>query len=101
MRWAGAAIDARDPALPDGLKPLGDHVKAPQQLARRLAQIGVIKREQAARLVALLKPGQRLVSRQGDLWRWDGFSIAADPPARAAPPPARQDRLADIAAQLQ
>src|SRR5262245_24965893 len=46
MRWAGAAIDASDPALPDGVKPLGDHVKAPQQLMRRLAQIGVIKRSE-------------------------------------------------------
>src|SRR5262249_49104086 len=89
MRWAGAAIDAADPALPDGVQALGDHVKAPKQLARRLAQIGVIKREQAARLAPMLKPGQRLVSREGDLWRWDGFSVAADapagPPARARP----------------
>src|SRR5262249_21790664 len=54
MRWAGAAIDASDPALPDGVKPLGDHVKAPQQLMRRLAQIGVIKREAAARPGPLL-----------------------------------------------
>src|SRR5438309_1381218 len=45
MRWAGASTDASDPALPDGVKPLGDHVNAPQQLRRRLAQIGVINRE--------------------------------------------------------
>src|SRR5258708_24595555 len=101
MRWVGAAIDASDPALPDGLKPLGDHVKAPQQLARRLAQIGVIKREQAARLVALLKPGQRLASRQGDLWRWDGFSIAADAPPGAARRLARKNRPPVIEAQLE
>ncbi|HET7253084.1 MAG TPA: chromosome segregation SMC family protein, partial [Xanthobacteraceae bacterium] len=70
MRWAGAAIDPTDPALPDGVEALGEHVKAPQELARRLAQIGVIGREQAAHLAAQLKPGQRLVSREGDLWRW-------------------------------
>src|SRR5262249_43631344 len=34
MRWAGAAIDAADPALPDGVQALGDHVKAPKELAR-------------------------------------------------------------------
>jgi chromosome segregation protein len=101
MRWAGAAIDASDPALPDGVKPLGDHVKAPQQLMRRLAQIGVIKREAAARLVPLLKPGQRLVSREGDLWRWDGFSVAADAPAGAARRLAGKNRLADIEAELE
>ncbi len=100
MRWAGAAIDAADPALPDGVEALGDHVKAPKQLARRLAQIGVIKREQAARLAPMLKPGQRLVSREGDLWRWDGFSVAADAPAGAARRLAGKNRLADIEAEL-
>jgi len=100
MRWAGAAIDAADPALPDGVQALGDHVKAPKQLARRLAQIGVIKREQAARLAPMLKPGQRLVSREGDLWRWDGFSVAADAPAGAARRLAGKNRLADIEAEL-
>src|SRR5437667_4224307 len=101
MRWAGASTDASDPALPDGVKPLGDHVNAPQQLRRRLAQIGVINREAAARLVPLLKPGQRLVSREGDLWRWDGFSVAADAPAGAARRLAGKNRLADIEAEFE
>ena len=100
MRWAGATIDAADPALPDGAEPLGDHVEAPQQLARRLAQIGVIKREQAERCIPLLKPGQRLVSREGDLWRWDGFSVAADAPAGAARRLAGKNRLAEIEAEI-
>src|SRR5947199_404541 len=101
MRWTGANIDASDPALPEGVKPLGDHVNAPQQLRRRLAQIGVINREAAARLVPLLKPGQRLVSREGDLWRWDGFSVAADAPAGAARRLAGKNRLADIEAEFE
>src|SRR5438132_806941 len=100
MRWAGAAIDAADPALPDGVHALGDHVKAPKELARRLAQIGVIKREEAARLAPMLKPGQRLVSREGDLWRWDGFAVAADAPAGAARRLAGKNRLAEIEAEL-
>ena len=28
-------------------------------------------------LQARLKPGQRLVSKDGDLWRWDGYSVQA------------------------
>src|SRR2546429_5109306 len=100
MRWAGAAIDAADPALQDGVHALGDHVKAPKELARRLAQIGVIKREEAARLAPMLKPGQRLVSREGDLWRWDGFSVAADAPAGAARRLAGKNRLAEIEAEI-
>jgi chromosome segregation protein len=100
MRWAGAALDAADPALPDGVEALSAYVKGPQQLARRLAQIGVIKRDQAARFVPLLKAGQRLVSREGDLWRWDGFSVAADAPAGAARRLAGKNRLAQIEAEI-
>ena len=100
MRWAGAAIDPTDPALPEGAEPLGAQVRAPQEMARRLAQIGVIAREDAPRLTPLLKPGQRLVSRDGDLWRWDGFSVAANAPTGAARRLAGKNRLADIEAEL-
>ena len=48
----------------------------------------------------LLKPGQRLVSRDGDLWRWDGFSVAANAPTGAARRLAGKNRLADIEAEL-
>ena len=44
------------------------------------AQIGVVARAEGAALAARLKPGQRLVSREGDLWRWDGFAAAAEAP---------------------
>jgi chromosome segregation protein len=101
MRWAGAAIDPADPALPDGVEPLSGHVAAPRALARRLAQIGVIDRADAPRLMLLLKPGQRLVSREGDLWRWDGFSVAANAPTGAARRLAGKNRLTDIEAELQ
>src|SRR5207244_3925744 len=74
---------------------------APKELARRLAQIGVIEREDANRLAPLLKPGQRLVSREGDLWRWDGFSVAANAPTGAARRLAGKNRLADIEAELE
>ncbi len=101
MRWAGAAVDPSDPILPDGVEALADHVEAPPELARRLAQIGVIARGDAARLVALIKPGQRLVSRDGDLWRWDGFAVAANAPTGAARRLAGKNRLADIEAELE
>ncbi len=60
----------RRPALPDGAEPLSKYVKAPAQLARWLSQIGVVERDAGVRLAAHLKTGQRLVSREGDLWRW-------------------------------
>jgi chromosome segregation protein len=101
MHWAGATVDPADPALPDGVDALGQHVKAPRELARRLAQIGVIARNDASRLVPMLKPGQRLVSRDGDLWRWDGFSVAANAPTGAGRRLAGKNRLADIEAELE
>jgi chromosome segregation protein len=101
IRWAGAEIDSSDPPLPDSVEPLAPHVTAPKELARRLKQIGVIERADAARLVPLLKPGQRLVSREGDLWRWDGFAVAANAPTGAARRLAGKNRLADIEAELQ
>jgi chromosome segregation protein len=100
MRWSGAAIDPSDPALPDGAEPLTKYVQAPQALARRLAQIGLVTREQAAALQPLLKTGQRLVSLDGDLWRWDGFAVASNAPTGAARRLAERNRLAEIEAEL-
>jgi chromosome segregation protein len=101
MRWAGADIDPGDPALPSNASPLSQFVTAPHELARRLAQIGVIERADASSLTPLLRPGQRLVSREGDLWRWDGFAVAANAPTGAARRLAGKNRLADIEAELQ
>ena len=100
MRWAGAEIDPTDPVLPDGAQPLSGFVRAPAELARRLAQIGVVERGDGPRLAALLKPGQRLVAREGDYWRWDGFAAAAHAPTGAARRLAERGRLAAIETEL-
>ncbi len=100
MRWSGATLDPADPALPEGVTALSQHVTAPPELARRLAQIGVIARADGPRLIALLKPGQRLVSLEGDLWRWDGFAADAHAPTGAARRLAERGRLADIDGEL-
>jgi chromosome segregation protein len=101
MHWAGAGPDAGDPALPEGVEPLAAHVTAPTELARRLAQIGIVPtRADGPRLAALLRPGQRLVSRDGDLWRWDGFAVAAHAPTGAARRLSERNRLADVEAEL-
>src|SRR6188508_855807 len=100
MRWMGATIDPSDPALPDGVQTLAQYVQAPTELSRRLAQIGVVERADGARLACLLKPGQRLVSRDGDLWRWDGFAADAHAPTGAARRLAQRSRLSDIDGEL-
>jgi chromosome segregation protein len=75
--WRKVADSTGDPALPDGATPLSQFVKAPEALGRRLAQIGVVDAGRGEDMQAALKPGQRLVSKEGDLWRWDGYSVRA------------------------
>ena len=101
MRWTNAGVSAADPALPEGVDPLAAHVEAPVELARRLAQIGVVPRERGAALVSQLKTGQRLVSLEGDVWRWDGFVAAAHAPTGAARRLAERARLVDIENELE
>jgi chromosome segregation protein len=100
MHWTEVTSEAGDPALPDGIEPLARYVKAPPQLARRLAQIGVVERDVGARLAGALKTGQRLVSTEGDLWRWDGFVAAAHAPTGAARRLAQRSRFAEIDGEL-
>jgi chromosome segregation protein len=101
MRWIGSAIDPADPSLPESIEKLADKVQAPAELARRLSQIGVVDRDTGNRLAGSLKPGQRLVSPEGDLWRWDGFAAAAHAPTGAARRLAERARFADIEGELQ
>jgi chromosome segregation protein len=83
--------------LPEGAPALANFVKAPTELARRLSAIGVVESAAAAaRLAPSLKAGQRLVSRDGGLWRWDGYTVAAGAPTAAATRLAQRNRLAEI-----
>jgi chromosome segregation protein len=93
--WALTSSEG-DPALPAGVSSLASLVQAPAPLARRLAQIGVVLRGEGESLRPLLNPGQRLVSKEGDLWRWDGFTQAAEAPTAAARRLAEKNRLEDL-----
>ncbi|MBJ7408462.1 MAG: chromosome segregation protein SMC, partial [Bradyrhizobium sp.] len=101
MRWTNVGHTEGDPELPEGAVPLSNHVQAPAELARRLAQIGVVPRERGAELVSQLKTGQRLVSPEGDVWRWDGFVAAAHAPTGAARRLAERARLVDSENELE
>jgi chromosome segregation protein len=101
MRWTNAGATAEDPHLPEGVECLANHVQAPSELARRLAQIGVVAKDRGAELVSQLKTGQRLVSLEGDVWRWDGFVTAAHAPTGAARRLAERARLVDIEHELE
>ncbi|WP_135504299.1 chromosome segregation SMC family protein [Roseovarius aestuariivivens] len=87
--------------LPDGVVALSAHVNVPGVLARRMSQIGLVDPDEGARLQPLLKPGQRLVSAEGDLWRWDGYRAwAEDAPSAAALRLQQLNRLEELKQQL-
>jgi chromosome segregation protein len=98
--WGGAA-QGSDPSLPSGCIPLCDVCDAPPELARRLAQCGVIESEsQATELQSQLQVGQRIISKTGGLWRWDGYVRRSDAPLSQAEQLEQRNRLDAAQAQL-
>lgn len=95
-RWGGSESAESDPALPERTEPLADHVEAPAALRRRLAQIGVVEEDDGSIALAI---GQRLVTRDGRLRRWDGF-VADDEGAAAAERLKRANRLEELRDRL-
>jgi chromosome segregation protein len=94
--WRENGSGEADPPLPGDAEPLIGKVRAPAALHRRLKQVGLVARADGPRLMRQLAVGQRLVSREGDLWRWDGLVMAAEAPTPAARRLAEKNRLADI-----
>jgi chromosome segregation protein len=98
--WSGRADAALARDLPASVAPLSRYVAAPPALALRLSMIGVVDEEQGARLASELSPGQRLVSRKGDLWRWDGFVSRAEAKTAAAIRLEQRNRLHQLEKDL-
>ncbi|MBT7942796.1 MAG: AAA family ATPase, partial [Alphaproteobacteria bacterium] len=85
-------------SLPEGCEPLSKYVSGPPALLRRLSQIGIVgSDEDGNRLLGRLDQGQRLVSREGGLWRWDGYTASSGAPTAAAQRLAQRNRLEDLA----
>jgi len=100
--WAVLPGYVRAQPLPDGVGALTAHVTVPAVLARRMAQVGLVAAEDGPRLQEALQPGQRLVSIEGDLWRWDGFRAAAeDAPSAAALRLQQLNRLVELKRDLE
>jgi len=94
--WRKLSALGSDPSLPAGAEPLARFVTGADLLSRRLAQIGVVDTETGDRLQAELKPGQRLVTKDGDLWRWDGYRIRAGAATAAAARLQERNRLESL-----
>ena len=100
VHWDDLGPLADLPALPAGATPLSQAVRVPGALARRIALIGVVAAEDGQRLQAQLLPGQRLVSKEGHLWRWDGYTAAADAQTAEAARLAQRNRLKDLESEI-
>ncbi|MEM8589244.1 MAG: chromosome segregation protein SMC [Pseudomonadota bacterium] len=88
-------------ALPESVQPLAAKVKAPAALSRCLAHVGLVDDAKAgASLAGALAPGQILVTRDGGLWRWDGYSAAEGAPTAVAVRLQQRNRLAELETEL-
>ncbi len=97
--WSGR--EPAPPVWPVGAQPLAPLVRVPSVLAARLAHVALVDRADGDRLQKGLPPGARLVSREGDLWRWDGFTARAEAPKPAAVRLEQRTRLAEVEAAIE
>ncbi|WP_182356726.1 AAA family ATPase [Komagataeibacter europaeus] len=85
-----------------GIQPLSTLLDAPPALSRALDAAGLLPDGMdGAALQASLAPGQCLVTRDGALWRWDGYAQAPNLPGRAALRLKQLGRLRELRAELE
>ena len=102
MHWRTLDQYAIPTPLPAGVESLSDMVSGPKALARRLSQVGVVADEDAGRQAQPgLKQGQRLVSRDGWLWRWDGYTVSPDAATGAAKRLEQRNRLSEVRSAIE
>ena len=76
-------------------------VSAPPLLQHALGAIGVVQSDtEGADAQARLLPGQSVVSADGGLWRWDGYTIRPGTPSAAAVRLEQRNRLAGLRERL-
>jgi chromosome segregation protein len=99
--WIDLPGAPQGPQLPAGARSLAKAVTAPAALSRSLAQAGWVESaEEGGALQPSLAPGQRLVDREGRLWRWDGFTARAARPSSAAEHLRHKNRLAVLDGEI-
>ncbi|MDY0883945.1 chromosome segregation protein SMC [Dongia soli] len=102
VHWRDLPVDPNAPTLPAGVESMAQHVTGPAALLRRLSQIGVVADEATARnLMTQLAQGQRLVTRDGAMVRWDGLSMASGTPTAAVQRLKQKNRLAELQTALE
>jgi len=88
------------PDLPKGAEMLLPKVNAPEELHIALSQIAYVEDRAAGEtLQEALSPGQSIVSRGGDYWRWDGYCVKAAAQDRNAIYLEQKNKLKSLGAQ--
>ena len=96
IHWKKVSIKEKPQNLPSGCKPLSEFVKGSDVLSERLNQTGLVNQSDGEELSSKLTYGQRIVSKEGDLWRWDGLVVSAGAPGSAAERLGQRNRLIEI-----
>ena len=96
IHWKKVSIEEKSQNLPSGCKPLSEFVKGSDVLSERLNQTGLVNQSDGEELSSKLTYGQRIVSKEGDLWRWDGLIVSAGAPGSAAERLGQRNRLIEI-----
>lgn len=87
-------VDVR-PVHPASTVALLDHVSAPNEIHAALSGVGLASDDDAAlRAAENLEPGQSVVTKDGKLWRWDGYRSSTA--AAAAEAIRRTGRLREL-----
>ena len=98
--WSEEGSKTDSQTFAEDIPTLDKFVTGQKALMPRLSQIAVIAESDGSRLQKTLKPGQRLVSKEGDLWRWDGFTQKAAAKTAAAARLEQRNRLEEIQKEL-
>lgn len=100
--WHDLPPGALPPFPASGITPLSTLLNAPAALSRALGVAGLLEDGvDGASLQPALAPGQCLVTREGALWRWDGYTQAPNLPGRAALRLKQLGRLRELRAELE
>ena len=96
IHWKKISLNENSQNLPQGIEPLSKYVTGSEVLTQRLDQTGIVTKDEGDKLVSQLSYGQRLVSKKGDIWRWDGLIVSAGAPGSAAERLGQRNRLIKI-----
>ena len=94
--WKKNSIKDKVQSLPKDTQSLSDFVNGSDILNQRLSQTAIVSKEKGDMLFSELSYGQRMVTKEGDLWRWDGLVVSAGAPGSAAERLSHRNHLIEI-----